>query len=126
MNLYLVLASFLTVLVGVIHSVLGEKLIFSQLRSGQIVPTNITFPLKERHIRIIWATWHIVSLFGFGIAALLYWLSLPSTVIPIGHTLKMAIAIPMFLSSLLVFWSTKAKHPGWVGLSLIGGLVSFS
>ena len=119
MNEYLLIASCLTVLVGIIHSLLGEKLIFSQLRLGQIVPTNVALPLKERHIRIIWATWHIVSLFGFGFAALLYWLSLPSTDIEMVSTLQMVIAMPMILSSLLVLWATKGKHPGWVGLTLI-------
>lgn len=126
MNIYLVAASFLTVLVGLIHSLLGEKLIFTQLRSGQIVPTIAAHPLKERHTRIIWATWHIVSLFGFGIAGLLYWLALPSTAIEITPALKIVIAVPVFLSSILVLWATKGKHPGWVGLSLIGVFVSVS
>lgn len=120
MNLYLVIASVLMIIVGLIHSVLGEKLIFSRLRIGSIVPTSISPPLKERHIRIIWASWHIVTFFGFGFAALLYWLALPTTNIEVGTNIKLAIVIPTVLAALLVLGATKGKHLGWLGLLLIG------
>lgn len=126
MNTYLVVASILAVLIGLVHSFLGEKLIFSKLRSEGIVPTNISPPLKERHVRILWATWHIVSFLGFGIAALLYWLALPSTNIEVGISLKLCAAVPMFCSALLVLGATKGKHPGWVGLLLVSVFVSIS
>lgn len=123
MNALLLLASCLTILVGLVHSYLGEKLIFSHLRNGQVVPTRIGEPLRERHIRIIWATWHIVSILGIGMAGLLFWLSLPSTNIENVQLIKNTIAIPMFLSAMLVLWATKGKHPGWVGLSLVAILI---
>lgn len=126
MNIYLVIASFLIVLVGLVHSFLGEKLIFSKLRSGSLVPANISPPLKVRHIRIIWATWHIVTFFGFGISILLYRASLPTTNIEADLVFKMAIATPMFLSALLVLVATKGKHPGWAGLLLVSIFVWIS
>lgn len=124
--MFLLLASFLTVVVGIVHSVLGEKLIFTHLRVGKMVPTNIGAPLKERHIRIIWATWHIVSIFGFCLAGLLYWLSLPSTNIENIQLLKLIISTSFISSAVLVLWATKGKHPGWVGLSLVAILVMAS
>lgn len=123
MNLILLAASLLTVLIGVVHSLLGEKLVFSKLRPDGVVPTDAPFPLEERNIRIIWATWHVVSLFGFGIAFLLYWLASPSTEVEVAIALRLAIAVPMLLSGLLVLWATRAKHPGWAGLLLVGTLV---
>jgi hypothetical protein len=126
MNTYLLLASLLALLVGLIHSFLGEKLIFSSLRADKIVPTKVSPPLKERHIRIIWASWHIVTFFGFGFSALLYWMALPSTTLEITLSIKLAIAIPMLLSALLVLSATKGKHPGWAGLLLIGILICLS
>ena len=126
MNLFLLTASILAILIGVVHSVLGEKLIFSRLRSAGIVPTEAPLPLKERNIRKIWATWHIVSLFGFGIAFLLYLLAIPSTNIEITWRIKMAIALPMFLSAMLVLWATKGRHPGWTGLLTVSIFVFLS
>ena len=126
MNLFLLTASILAILIGVVHSVLGEKLIFSRLRSTGIVPTEAPLPLKERNIRIIWATWHIVSLFGFGIAFLLYLLAIPSTNIEITWRIKMAIALPMFLSAMLVLWATKGRYPGWTGLLMVSIFVFLS
>jgi hypothetical protein len=119
MNVFLLLAGCLTILVGLVHSFLGEKLIFSHLRRGQVVPTHIGTPLRERHIRIIWATWHIVSILGIGMAGLLFWLALPSSSIENVQLIKNIIAIPMFLSAMLVLWATEGRHPGWVGLSLV-------
>ena len=126
MNTYLIIASVLALLVGIIHSFLGEKLIFSKLRSGKLVPTNVSPPLQERHIQIIWATWHIVSVLGIGIAAILFWLAQPSTNIEIGLALQTYIAVPMFISALLVFGATKGRHPGWAGLLLVGICVFIS
>ena len=49
-------------LTALVHSVVGEILIFRQLRSGGIVPTEGGPPLRERHVRILWASWHLVSI----------------------------------------------------------------
>jgi len=105
MNTYLLIASILAVIIGVVHSFLGEKLIFSKLRSGGVVPTQAPSPLKERNLRIIWATWHIVSVLGFSVAVLLYWLAMPSTSIVMSLFLKAAIGVPMLLVSIFVFIS---------------------
>lgn len=126
MNYYLLTASILITFVGILHSVLGEKRLFSKLRSGNVVPTQAPSPLQERHIRILWATWHVVSLFGFGYAALLYWFALPSTNIVFDIGLRLIFSIPVLVSALLVMWATKGKHPGWVGLLLVGVLISVS
>ena len=64
MNKYLAAAGTLAFLVGAIHSVLGERLIFRRMRIGTIIPTNGGKVIGEGHVRIIWASWHIVTLFG--------------------------------------------------------------
>lgn len=126
MNTYLMLAGALIAAIGVIHSFLGEKLIFSRLRAGQFVPTMVVAPLTERHIRIVWATWHVVSLLGFSLSALLFWLSLPISGVTIGISLKLMLGMPILLSGILVMWATKGRHPGWVGLTLVSGLIFLS
>ena len=69
-TLYLV-AGVLAAVTGLVHSVLGERLIFRHLRNGGLVPTMAAPPLRERHIRILWATWHLASVFGWAFAGVL-------------------------------------------------------
>ncbi len=116
MNTYFFAAGLLLILIGIVHSILGEKLIFRRMRQGGFIPTLGGPILREPHVRILWATWHVVSVLGFGLAALLLWLAQPEqaplaqSIIP--HVLTAALAA----SSALVFIGTKGKHPGWIGL----------
>jgi len=71
MNIYFLSAAVVCVLVGIFHSILGEILIFNNLRVGGIVPTEAAPPLLSRNVRIIWATWHLASIFGLLIVGIL-------------------------------------------------------
>jgi len=75
MNTLLFSAGVVCLIVGLIHSVLGEILIFKHLRNGTIIPTIGKPLLKERNIRIIWASWHIVTIFGWAFGAMLFHIS---------------------------------------------------
>ena len=114
MNLFLVIAGILCILVGIIHSILGEILIFKNLREGSVIPTIAPSPLRERNIRILWATWHLASVFGWGLSAVLIKLSF----IESNHSREIVqyIAYSMLAAGALVFVATKTKHPGWIGL----------
>jgi hypothetical protein len=112
----LIPAALLTIIVALTHSILGEVLIFSRLRTGSIIPTQGGSLLRERHVRILWASWHVVSIFGFAMAAVIWRLSAPTTD-PVSRVfVTHSFAMAMLLSSLLVLIATKAKHPGWFGL----------
>jgi branched-subunit amino acid ABC-type transport system permease component len=123
MNSYLVIAAILAFLVGLVHSVLGERLIFRRLRQGCLVPTNGGSLLQERHVRILWASWHVLTVFGWCIAAVLLWLSLPSSSLGSALFIEHAVVIAMLAGSALVFFGTKARHPGWVGLIAVAVFV---
>ena len=123
MNNYLAAAGGLAFFVGFVHSLLGEKLIFRRMRTGSFVPTNGGTVIGEGHVRIIWASWHIVTLFGWLIAAALFWLASSPERLQIQGVLLMAIASTMFLSALLVLIATKARHPGWAGLLGVAALI---
>ena len=109
-------AGFLSIIVGLVHSILGEFLVFKNLRNGSIVPTTSAPPLRERNIRILWATWHLASIFGFAIGAIL--IQLATTAEAPAFIIR-SIALSMFSGSILVFYATKAKHPGWIGLLVV-------
>lgn len=71
----LVTAAVLAVTTGVVHSVLGEMLIFRHLRQSTLVPSLSAPPLQGRNVRILWATWHLASIFGWVLAGLLWQLA---------------------------------------------------
>lgn len=116
MNAYLTTAAGLAILIGVVHSVLGERLVFSRLRQGSLVPTQGGTLLREGHVRILWATWHIVTLLGWALAAALLLLAAEPSLSPLHIALLQVIALTMAASGLLVLVGTKARHPGWIGL----------
>lgn len=123
MNIALVVAGFITILIGVIHSVLGEILIFSRMRDGTFVPKLGKPLLQEKHVRILWATWHLVTIFGFGFAAVLFQAANQEDFGNISAHLLNTIALVMLASSLLVFFATKGMHPGWMGLLVVALLI---
>ena len=122
MNTFFLLAGILAIIVGLIHSVLGEVLIFKKLRNGSLIPTKGKPLLRERNVRILWASWHIGTIFGWALGAILLELSFSANSLPANSFLVGFIANSMLASSLLVLIATKAKHPGWVGLLGVAAL----
>ncbi len=115
MQSYLLAAGVLMILIGVAHSVIGEILIFRQLRAGAIVPLLAPAPLRERHLRILWANWHLTSALGWGLAALLILIAVAPD--PSSYALQVrTIAVATLAGSLLVLYATRGRHPGWIGL----------
>lgn len=128
MNRCLLAAAVLAFVVGLVHSVLGERLIFQRLRrspQGGIVPTHGGERLHEKHVRILWASWHALTAFGWGSAAILLWLALPNARAAFPALVEWALAVTMFVAAALVFVGTHGKHVGWVGLLGVSALIYF-
>lgn len=113
MSAYLLAAGVVALVVGVIHSLLGEILIFRHLRNKTLVPALGAPPLRERHIRILWASWHIPTVFCWAFTAVLLNIS----------TLERAAIFAFSASAMLVLIGTKGKHPGWLGLLAVAVLI---
>jgi len=127
MEPYLFVAGCLSLTLGVIHSAMGEILIFQRMRKGHVIPTNGHPVLKERHVRILWASWHLVTVFGWGVGIILlrYSLSgLPDPEYTNQSFIENTILFSMLSGALLVFIGTKGKHPGWVVLLVIAILLA--
>jgi hypothetical protein len=116
MNLYLAAAGVLASLVSLVHSVLGERLIFSRMRLKGLVPTNGGQLIGEGHVRILWASWHVVTVLGWLVAVALLGLAVQPLPVPAQAFLLAALVVAMSICALLVFVGTQARHPGWVGL----------
>lgn len=123
MNEQLLLAAGLLLLIGLVHSWLGEIRVFARLRQ-RAADTGALLP--QSHYSILWASWHLVSLLGAGMAALLAWLALAEHAVPKAFELTLIIAGSLCASALLVFCATRGRHPGWAGLLLVGLLVGLS
>lgn len=124
MNWYFVAAGVLLFAIGLVHSAFGERLIFRRMRSAGFIPTNGGQVLREPHVRILWATWHIVTVMGWCVAATLFWLALPTSRNQAQSFVTAAVLASTLASSLLVLVGTKGKHPGWAGLLGVAILIT--
>ena len=122
MQTYLLAAGILAVIVGLVHSVLGEILIFRQLRASGVVPDRGAPPLQTRHIRIIWASWHAVTLFGWSLAGVLLAVASPGYPYAVASTVIHLATFAFLAAAILVLVGTRGRHPGWLGLSVIAAL----
>jgi hypothetical protein len=115
-------AGALALVTGAVHSVLGEVLIFRHVRSGGLVPGLNAPPLRERNIRILWATWHLASVFGWAFAVVLIGTGLNPSNESLRPLVLGAIVVANLGGSLLVFIGTRGRHPGWIALLLVAAL----
>jgi hypothetical protein len=115
-------AATLAAVTGLAHSVLGERLIFRHLRQGGLVPTLAPPPLRQRHVRILWATWHLATLFGWAFAGILLQLGLGRDK---STSLSTAAIVFAYLGgSIFVLVGTRGRHPGWIALAAVALLTA--
>ena len=126
MNTYFFFAGILCFVLGLVHSILGEYLIFLRKRNkGCLVPTKVQSDLKEGHLRIIWATWHLASVFGWCIGVILLKIATDPGEMNsgLGAVIIQSAIYSMALGAALVLIGTKGRHPGWIVLLLIALLL---
>jgi hypothetical protein len=124
MNTYFIAAAALAFVVGLAHSVLGEVMIFRRMRKpGRVIPTDGGAILLGSNVRILWASWHVLTVFGWGMAAILVWMSRSASGSIDHAVIAHAIEMSMLIGSALVLVATKGRHPGWVGLLGVAVLV---
>jgi hypothetical protein len=122
MSALLLFAGSLALVTGAVHSVLGEVLIFRHLRHGGLVPTKAAPPLRERHVRILWATWHLTSVLGWALAGVLLRLAVGPRESSFEAFVVSAIVFANLGGSLLVLVGTRGRHPGWIALAIVATL----
>lgn len=125
MNTWLLIAATVTFATGLAHTVMGEVLLFHRLRRGTVVPTFGGEVLRERHVRILWASWHVLTLLGWCMAAVLVALAAwPAS--DMTRTLARLIGLGMFAGAMTVLIATRGRHPGWLAMALVALLIEAS
>ncbi len=124
-NTWLLAAAAMAFATGLAHTVMGEVLIFRRLRRGTVVPTFGGEVLRERHLRILWASWHVLTLLGWCMAAMLVALAAwPAS--DMTRVLARLIELGMFAGAMTVLIATRGRHPGWLAMSLVALLIEAS
>ena len=118
MNSFLVVAASLVILGGILHSILGERLILSNCEPKQLPETLGSSVFTLQVLRLFW---HLVSVAWWGFATLLAYLA----TIPVdaaSQPLVRIIALTFLVSALAAFILSRGKHFSWGVLLIVAVL----
>jgi hypothetical protein len=117
-SLPLVMAGCLTILMGLVHSIVGEIKVLRRVEgkrdlAGAPIATEWT-------MRLLRGTWHTLSLFGFGLGFTLFTLGNPT----LGGKLGASGAIAISCAVVGIYWgiATRFWHPAWIVFLLVAAL----
>jgi hypothetical protein len=109
-NAFLLTAAGLTILGGVLHSLLGERLILSRLATHTLPETLGSTDFTKRILRLMW---HGISVAWWGIAGVLIVLAATPDLDVMGVRIAAIIGLTFVASSVLSFVHTRGKHFSW-------------
>jgi len=106
----LLIGTFLLLIIGVIHSYLGEKYLLIRLFRRDNLPKLLGSDWFTK--RILRFAWHLTTLAWWGFAAILYVLSTPSA--NLQSEILIIIAVVFALSGVVSLSFTRGKHLSWL------------
>ena len=110
MNLLLVIAAILTMLIGIAHSVLGERLLLGPLfRRGEVPKLLGSATFARRVLRF---AWHLTTLLLIGIGVVVLYLAMGTSGVQTAWILH-ALSATFGASTLLSLIGTRGKHFSW-------------
>ena len=115
-NAYFLVAAMLTLILALAHSVLGELLLLRKLAKDQLPPLLGSNDFTLRTLRTVW---HVTTAFGLGFGVILLYFSLTASPGDGLEFVKKTTTFSILLSSLILGFGTKGKHPGWLVLFVI-------
>lgn len=118
MNLPLVMAGMLTISFGILHSLVGELRFLPTLEHKRGIASE---PLVSSwQMSVLRGSWHTLSIFGYGLGAVLLTLAFPH----IKETICVTIPIGIACAAVGLYWiyATKFWHPAWIAFFLIAAL----
>ena len=122
MNVMLLVAGLLSALIGIAHSVLGEKLVLGPLFRPEDLPKLLGSTAFTR--QTLRFTWHLTTVLLLGIGAVVMVLSL-SPLDPRSTWVLQVLAATFTVCSLLSLIGARAKHFSWWVFLIIAVLLWF-
>ena len=115
----LLIAAVLILLLGLVHSLLGERYILVRLFRRDNLPRLFGSDLFTK--RTLRFAWHLTTVVWLGIAALLVQLASGR---PLGAPdIGAALAITAGASGLVALVGSRGRHPAWIVFLVVAGLV---
>jgi len=115
MNTWFFLAFVFTVLVGLLHSILGEKYIITPLQHRENLPRIFGSDLLTKHT--LRFAWHLTTVAWFSLASFMLMLAFQKT-ISVHFTVSVLFAT-FAVSFLISLTISRGKHFSWVLLLAI-------
>ena len=114
----LYIAAMLLVLIGFIHSILGEKYLLIRLFKRPDLPRLGGSDWFTK--RVLRFAWHITTIAWWGIAAILFVIANPQD--EVTAKILQIIALTFLLSGIISLVFSKGKHLSWVVFLAISGI----
>jgi len=109
-NGMLIIGTILLLLIGIIHSYLGEKYILIRLFRREDLPKLLGSDWFTK--RVLRFAWHITTIAWWGFAAILYVLADPSE--NVQNEILTIIAVVFVLSGIVSLLFSRGKHLSWL------------
>lgn len=109
MNIPLIIAAVITIIIGAIHSILGERLIVIPLLKRDLPKILGSEFITRRTIRL---AWHLTTLAIWALGAIMLVYSAHS-LYPGGRAVLTIIAVTFLISSLASLILVRGKHFSW-------------
>jgi len=121
MNLLLIISALLIVVTGLIHSILGERLLITPLLKRDFPAVLGSDLLAKRTLRF---AWHLMTIAFWSFAAILVLLS-TDPLSPTEASIVRLIATTFFICSIISLVTARGRHLSWLAFLIIGLLAWF-
>ncbi len=112
MRAELVIAAALTLVIGVLHSWLGERYIVVRLLRRPDLPELFGDDTFTR--RTVRFAWHLTTVAWWGLATVLFVLSGAIAGVHVARAALLAISVAFLASAVLAIVVTRARHLSWI------------
>ncbi|WP_395376352.1 hypothetical protein [Marinicella sp. W31] len=126
MNEWFFIAGCLALVLGIVHSILGEKLIFRSLGKQRLVSSEDDRVLRKKHIRTLWSSWHLLTLFGWSFAAIMLMMAWVADTTLWPLYMRWILMSTFLISTVFWIFGTRGRHPAWIIFLLITVLIGLA
>lgn len=107
----LIISSSLLIVIGIAHSILGEKYILKRLLRRNDLPQVLGSDLFTK--RVLRFAWHITTIAWWGFAGIIISFLFPDTV-PVKTIVLLITSLTFLLSGAISGISSRGKHLSWI------------